>query len=282
MNIDTIAESLMSKRAQAMQEWGSKWLPYWDTLTPEEQEAKWESHLLDFYGPDKAVIACDYCHDFGFVHPLKTNKKPDYSRVISCPQCYVWTDEERTRRLIAAGIPQRRQAETFDTFKSVKGVDAAYITCWELATGGAEYSIVLLYGVHGNGKTHLARAALAQWLIDHRGESVQFLRVRDWFVRLKAMMTEDKTDVEIERVKVVGFLVIDEIGTEDTRSDWQAGTLEHVINYRYDEGLPTVLTYNGDVKGLPPAILSRLRDKAVCRIVLNEAVDYRPRLKEAT
>jgi len=93
------------------------------------------------------------------------------------------------------------------------------------------------------------------------------------------MMAEDKTDAEIERVKAVGFLVIDEIGTEDARSGWQAGTLEHIINYRYDEQLPTVLTCNGDVTGLAPAIYSRLSDKTVCRSVLNESIDYRPKMK---
>lgn len=281
-DFEAVAQKASVGRIRAMQAWGAEHIPYWNELTPEEQGGKWDSHLVEYYGTD--AVACSHCHDGRVVHPLKSRDRPDYSRTIPCPHCHVWTEADRQKRLVAAGIPKVRQAETFATFQNVEGIEDAYITCWDLATGKPDYSIVLLYGAHGNGKTHLARAAMAQWLEEHQGKTAQFIRVRDWFVRLKAMMSPpqaDGTDAEIERVKAVGFLVIDEIGTEDPRSDWQAGTLEAIINYRYDEQLPTVLTCNIDVTELSPAILSRLSDKSEFRLVLNEAPDYRPKKQKA-
>lgn len=275
LDFEAAAQGLSASRIRAMQDWGAEYIPYWNELTPEEQTDKWGRHLAEHYGAENNV-ACGYCHDARTIHPLKVSGKPDYSRIIPCPHCHVWTEQERQKRLVAAGIPRARQAETFENFKNVAGARDAYDACFDLATGKPDFRIVLLYGAHGNGKTHLARAAMAQWLKDNQGQTIRFIRVRDWFVQLKAMMADDLTDAEIERVKATGFLVIDEIGTEDARSDWQAGTLESIINYRYDEQLPTVLTCNLDVKDLAPAIYSRLSDKRECRMCLNKAPDYRP------
>lgn len=274
--IPDLASDILASVSATTQKWGAAAFPYWGELTPEEQQGKWEAHLEDLYGPECLEPACPCCHDAKFVHPLKPNGKGDYRKVIVCQHCYSWTPEDRQRRLEQAGIPTERQDETFDTLKPVPGFDDAYSAAWALAKGDSAWKILLLYGDHGNGKTHLARATMTEWYDHNRGYVIKCETVSRWLGSLKSLMgTDAGPDVEIDKVMKSDFLVLDELGTEHGRSEWQAEVLERVINYRYDRKLPTVLTMNGDIKDLSPAILDRLSDRSVCRMVLNKAKSYR-------
>jgi DNA replication protein DnaC len=145
--------------------------------------------------------------------------------------------------------------------------------------------MLLIYGQHGNGKTHLARGAMM--VARARGVQVMYYTIRQLMALLReAMDTEgESADGIIKSLRGVGFLVLDELGTEDPKSDWQAGVLEDIVNHRYDNELPTILVTNGDAEprsaqnpeGLSPAIASRLKDSKRCLRVLNRAPDYRPK-----
>jgi len=265
------------QRQRAIVEYGQN-VPYWDELTPEEQSAKFDSWLTSRYGPDEVLVACDMCRDFKHIHPLTSRGKPDYSKIERCPSCLVWSDEERAATLARAGVPRVRQGELFETFRLLRGTEKALAACKALAAGDG-VPLLLLYGEHGNGKTHLARAAMMEWSAKHPTSPVAFVCLRPWFTSLKALMDSDRsTDAEIERVKAVEFLVVDELGTEDPKSTWQAGVIEELVNARYDQMLPTIMTLNGNPREvLSPAIWSRLTDKRVCLIVDNQGADQRPR-----
>jgi DNA replication protein DnaC len=210
------------------------------------------------------------------------NGNPDYSQVIPCPRCSIWTKEEREKRLAVAGIPAVRQTENLSTFRFVEGADEAFEAARAIGEGftcdedgkkrPTPWKMLLIYGGHGNGKTHLARGAMMA--AADRGLHGRYYTVRQLMADLRGAM--DKADI-ISSLKALPFLVLDELGTEDPKSDWQAGVLEDIINYRHDNMLETVLVTNKDITELLPGIASRLKDSQDCKRVLNQAPDYRPK-----
>ena len=256
--------------------------PNWDSLTIAGQRRLWHEHVNALY-PDvpgeHRTFACETCHDGGFLYPA-INAKPDYSTTIPCPKCKQWTTEERKRHLAYAGIPVARQSETLLNFHDAPGVMPAFESACELGEGRSEWKLLLLYGGHGNGKTHLARGALMA--AADRGVHGRYYTVRQLMSVLREAMDlklqqSRSVDAIITIIKGLPFLVIDELGTEDPKSDWQAGVLEDMINFRHDNMLETVLVTNKDITELLPGIVSRLRDSKDCKRVLNEAPDYRPK-----
>lgn len=257
--------------------------PNWDTLPLTQQHRLWSEHVNSLY-PDireQKTYLCDKCHDMKFMYRV-VNGNPDYSQVIPCPRCSIWTKEEREKRLAVAGIPAVRQTENLSTFRFVEGADEAFEAARAIGEGftcdedgkkrPTPWKMLLIYGGHGNGKTHLARGAMMA--AADRGLHGRYYTVRQLMADLRGAM--DKADI-ISSLKALPFLVLDELGTEDPKSDWQAGVLEDIINYRHDNMLETVLVTNKDITELLPGIASRLKDSQDCKRVLNQAPDYRPK-----
>lgn len=263
-------------------------VPEWDGLPAQELRRLWLDHVDALYpGVDrsKPQPAC-YCGDAAFVHPVRdVTVKGDvvtrviYGEHIPCRHCAGWSPEERKRRIALMGIPEGRQQETLSNFRYREGADDAFTAAEEMGSGKATWCILLLYGVHGNGKTHLARGAMLEAVQRH--VEARYFTVRQLMATLRMRMdTGGGTEELLEAVKHLGFLVLDELGTEDPKSDWQAGVIEDIINHRYDHKMPTILIQNGDLEGLKtsfPGILSRLWDSETCRLILNGAPDYRPK-----
>lgn len=253
-------------------------IPGWDQLTPGEQRRHWHEHVDTLYpgvADDAVPIACSRCHDGKFLHTPGARVLDYYPDIVPCPYCSQWTDGERSRRLEFAGIPRVRQIETLSNFHDAPGVIQAFEAASALGEGQSGWKMLLLYGGHGNGKTHLGRGALMA--ASQRGLPGRYWTVRNLMSVLHIAMDAPgkSADAIIEAAKKIAFLVLDELGTEDKKSGWQAGVLEDLINYRYDNELETIIISNLDITELPAAIVSRLRDRAVCRCVLNEAGDYR-------
>ena len=59
------------------------------------------------------------------------------------------------------GVPGVRLDNTFENFRRSPDMEAAYVQCEKVADGEARCA--LLAGSFGNGKTHLAIAALRRW-----------------------------------------------------------------------------------------------------------------------
>lgn len=185
------------------------------------------------------------------------------------------TTEDKRQRLNLSST-----ANTFENYE-VSQDNTESLNAFKAIANGASWYMLLNYGGAGCGKTHLCEA-LAQEL-DKKGV---FARVIEWpeQVRVfKRSMHSNKPglyDQIFENFRKAPFLIIDDVGMGTVGSEWEWGELEDIVNYRYRNHLPTVLTTNLDVKtDIPERIYSRFRDAVTSRCVLNNAGDYRPRKK---
>ncbi len=109
---------------------------------------------------------------------------------------------------------------------------------------------LVLSGVNGVGKTSLA-VSIARALLN-QGAAVLYIRLSEFFDALKERF-ENKTDYELlpgstdeaslmTTVQCAPVLVIDEFYADVTK--WRKERAEALINYRYSNNLPTVITTN--------------------------------------
>lgn len=218
---------------------------------------------------------CPKCRDGGWLYRRVAPDSPDNGRVAPCPYCTEQREAERlaVRRLEQSGIPEAKRQVGFDSFRETPGTREAFRAARSLAEGTADFKLLLLYGGHGCGKTHLAYAAALYRL--RQGESVCYRYVPAMFRELRLAMKDNRVDDVIMTLGGCHLLVLDELGAEQG-TPWQDERLEDIVDERYKRELPLIVTSNRDLRSLPSAIVSRFRERGLGRIVLNEGKDYRP------
>jgi DNA replication protein DnaC len=89
--------------------------------------------------------------------------------------------------------------------------------------------------------------------------------------------SEASYDEQLEQVRSVALLVLDDLGTESP-TPWAREKLYQLVNHRYNERLPTVFTNNVRPEQLDPRIVSRMHDATLGEpMVVMRAGDYRRR-----
>lgn len=132
----------------------------------------------------------------------------------------------------------------------------------ELIDGG--FKNLVLAGATGTGKTHLA-CAIGQNLLSN-GKRVKYIASSEFAAEIRMSWdakTRTKFESEIiEKFGDVFLLLIDEVGVNDMMKHdiWSA-----LIDRRYRQKLPTILTTNLD----EPALIQLLGDRASDRLLPN-------------
>jgi DNA replication protein DnaC len=206
-----------------------------------------------------------------------TVDSPNFSRLIPC-SCKV--EEQRQRRQSRlrqfSDLTVLRDM-TFDTFdSSIRGTQDA----WEAAARFARHpdGWLVLVGDYGCGKTHLA-AAIANFTLYERGMGPIFAVVPDLLDYLRTTFGPDSDATYDERFNAfrgADLLILDDLGTENA-TPWAREKLFQIINHRYNERSPMVVTTN-DLDRIDPRIRSRLCDWQIATHCYIDAPDYRDRL----
>ena len=133
---------------------------------------------------------------------------------------------------------------------------------------------LLIQGGYGCGKTHLA-AAIANYCVEH-GLPTLFLTVPDLLDQLRfAYADESETfEARFDRVRNAPLLIMDDFGTQSA-TPWAREKLFQILNYRYINRLPTVVTTNLLLEEIEGRMRSRLSDPEVVAHVHIQAPDYR-------
>lgn len=185
----------------------------------------------------------------------------------------------RSRSLKGLGVLDLNH--TFNSLKRVKGFDETLKAFKDMATGQANYWMLMVYGGVGNGKSHLCEATVIEMF--DRGLRVKRDRWSDVVRTMKSHFNSRDREMipygeYFANLRSRARLIFDDVGSGSTLGSWEWGELEDIIDYRYERRLFTIVTTNMDIKSFPERILSRFRDRTKARLILNESVDHRPLL----
>ncbi len=210
---------------------------------------------------------------------------PDRGRAFPCDCTARLLRQKRHKQLREESGLRALSRMTFESFEFREGEipedhSKNLFDVWDAVRTYAEkpwpQGWLLLYGTYGCGKTHLAAAA-----VNHRIAMLErpamFVVVPDFLDYLRSTFNPNGYgggDEYFQRVKTVEFLVLDDLGAENS-TPWVTETLFQLINYRYNNELPTIFTSNADVEGVEDRIRSRMLDNSFTERWAVQAPDYR-------
>jgi DNA replication protein DnaC len=220
---------------------------------------------------------CPICKGVGFIHPLLSSGKPDYSRVVPCRCTQKEANEERQRRLQQYSNLGSLTRLTFDNL-SPQGMNGKPVNqerfsrAYEAAkTFTAEpKGWLVLVGPSGCGKTHLA-AAIANERLSH-GYPIFFIATPDLLDHLRSTFSpasEVSYDEFFDRVRNTSLLVLDDLGAQ-TSTPWAKEKLEQLLTHRFNSELPTVIVIITPIEQLEERVRTRLTDSKLCQVYVLE------------
>jgi DNA replication protein DnaC len=226
---------------------------------------------------------CPICHGIGFYTLNVPVGHPEFGKAQICTCRQQEVAQKVHNRLYKFANLDSLKGFTFDTFKpnglsgtltdpQILSLQAAYNSCVEFA--GKLNGWLLLMGRFGCGKTHLA-AAIANQAVT-LGVSTLFLTVPDLLDWLRFAYNDPETTFEarFEEIRSIALLVLDDFGTENA-TPWAQEKLFQILNYRYQNRLPVVITTNQAMESIEERIQSRLQDPNLVQRVYINAPDYR-------
>ena len=150
--------------------------------------------------------------------------------VIGTVECSGLTRSELARRIAEDLSPEWAAEADRPEF-------AEYIASFA-GNGGAG---LYIHGGVGAGKTHAA-SAMAR-LFAEAGYDVAFTTAKGMLERVKATFDEGGTEAAVARYAKCDVLVLDDLGKEDA-TEWSVGTVFSVLDARYEDMRPTIVTSN--------------------------------------
>ena len=225
---------------------------------------------------------CPICHGIGFVAGDYPIDDPRFGKMDVCSCRKAKLEEETRNQLIRESNLSGYADMSFETF-NVEGrgqLRPDERLCLKLAFDHAQKFAkerkgwLLLTGNYGTGKTHLAAAISNAALADHIPNI--FLPVPDLLDWIRASFSDSSgTYAErFDQIRNIPLLILDDLGTQSA-TPWAEEKLYQILNYRYVNRLPTVITTNCRLQDLDGRIASRLEDPSLVTRIVIQAPDYR-------
>lgn len=201
---------------------------------------------------------CEKCHDTGFLEKMTVDERGNFhGEVVPC-ECQAEAREKAREEIYfrLCCLPEARPEWTLDKFVSRPGSEAMLAAARDIVSG--KLSWLCMMSRSGYGKTHIAVGVCREFL-NHR-KSARFIYVPDLISELKQGFDEEgqnSYNSKMNFFKNVKLLALDDLGTENT-TPWVREQLDTIINHRYVNKLPLIITVNKTLGELMPRVASRL------------------------
>ncbi len=187
---------------------------------------------------------CDLCNDRGII------MVNGLARPCACMQ-----ERRLLKKIRNSHLTDKMRGFTFDKFdfgyysKHRESADKSFKAALDFAertARGERPDGLFLTGEVGSGKTFLA-CCIANYILD-KGEQVIFLVVPDFLDSIRATFDAPKGDSIgeqdlVDEAREIPVLILDDLGAHNY-TDWTKNKIYSLLNYRLNNGLPTVITSN--------------------------------------
>ena len=228
---------------------------------------------------------CPICHGTGYYRQDLPVGHPDFGKLQVCTCRKKQLEQFAYEKLFSLSQLDELSHLTFENFNPrgradysdfiADSVERAYQAAQRYAQTMKGW--LLIQGKYGCGKTHLA-AAIANFGVEMRIPTL-FATAPDLLDLLRFTYNDPDTSFEerFRDFRSVKLLILDDFGTENA-TGWAREKLFQILNYRYINKLPLVITTNLDLDEIDARIRSRLQDEKIVEHVRILAPDHR--LKE--
>lgn len=225
---------------------------------------------------------CPICGGVGYLRRDLPIDHPDFGKIVPCPCRAKEITQSARKRLFRMSSLDALKNLCFDNFEKrgrlglgeqqADSLENAYNQACHFADNRQGW--LLLVGRYGCGKTHLA-AAIANHTIES-GVSTLFLTVPDLLDWLRYAYSGGEMSFEerFEEIRESPMLILDDFGTQNA-TPWAQEKIFQIMNYRYINKLPTVVTSNMLINDFEGRVRSRLQDPELVTVVKISAPDYR-------
>lgn len=232
---------------------------------------------------------CPICKGVGYVYFNVPESDPNFGNVHVCECSAKKLLSAKKENMFSMSNLQAYRDKTFDNFnpQGRAGLREDQMASLQYALNQAllfarnRNKWLLLMGVYGCGKTHLA-AAVANDAIA-LGIPTLFTTVPDLldWLRYTYGKAEETFEQRFERIRNIELLVLDDLGTQNA-TEWSKEKLFQILNYRYAQELTTVITTNQSLDDMEGRIRSRLEDRDLVNHVKITAPDFRSPFAETS
>jgi DNA replication protein DnaC len=231
---------------------------------------------------------CPHCGGLGYLRVDVPLGDPEFGNIRICKCRQAQVSQQIHKRLYSLSNLDELSHLTFDNFEprglfglkeyQADSIELAYNHALQFAQSLKGW--LYIEGNYGSGKTHLA-AAIANYVVD-LGVPTLFLTVPDLLDTLRFSYDDPDTTFEqrFEEIRQISLLILDDFGTQNATS-WSQEKLFQIVNYRYVNQLPLVVTTNQALEEVEGRIASRLLDPELVTRVEIDAPDYRHKIDDS-
>jgi len=225
---------------------------------------------------------CPMCGGLGYLRRELPIDDPDFGKMIICSCRQGEVAQKVHERLFSISNLEHLRHLTFENFQmrgriglspwQADSLERAHNQSHQFAETLNGW--LLLQGGYGCGKTHLA-AAIANFTVVV-GVPTLFITVPDLLDALRFAYDDPDSTFEqrFEEIRSAPLLIMDDFGTQNA-TPWAQEKLFQIVNFRYINRLPLVVTTNLLLDQIEGRIRSRLEDPELVTRVFIQATDYR-------